>query len=190
MFTGIVETKGKVADRLDGALVISSTLLAEVPIGASVSISGACLTVVETSPEGARFDVVPETFARTSLGGLRPGDEVNLELAMPATGRFDGHIVQGHVDGTGQVVSLDSGTDGVRLTISARPDLIAQIVEKGSITIDGVSLTVTGVNQDSFEVALIPHTLELTTLGSLSSGDTVNLETDILAKYVARLVGK
>lgn len=181
---------GKVSDLEGGSLTVDAPLLVDAPIGASVAVNGACLTVVETSSTGARFDVIPETFARTSLGALDIGDQVNLELAMPAAGRFDGHIVQGHVDGTGTVVEFGTGPEGTELTIGAEPELLVQIVEKGSITLDGVSLTVVEVSDTAFKVALIPHTLELTTLGSLQPGDRVNLETDILAKYVAKLVNR
>ncbi len=190
MFTGIIEEKGKVAGLGEGGatLVISAPGLASAPVGSSVAINGVCLTVVETTDTGARFDVVAETLSRTNLGGLAVGDEVNLERAMSADGRFDGHIVQGHVDGTGSVVGLESGESGVILTIAPHRHLLEQIVEKGSITVDGVSLTVSSVTPTMFAVALIPHTLELTTLGSLEAGDAVNLETDVIAKYVQRLM--
>jgi riboflavin synthase len=191
MFTGIIEEKGKVAAISDQgrSLVVAATVLADAPIGSSVTVNGVCLTTVETTDLGGRFDVVPETLARTNLGSLGVGDEVNLERAMAADGRFDGHIVQGHVDDTGTVVDLETGPDGVVLTVAPPEHLMSQIVEKGSITIDGASLTISSVTPTTFAVALIPHTLELTTLGSLDKGDTVNLETDVIAKYVHRLVG-
>jgi len=191
MFTGIIEEKGKVASLADGgaSLVIAASGLTRAPIGSSVAVNGACLTVVETTDTGARFDVVSETLARTNLRRLAVGDEVNLERPMAADGRFDGHIVQGHVDGTGAVVSLESGASGVILTIAPPEQVMDQIVEKGSITVDGVSLTVSSLTPTSFAVALIPHTLEMTTLGSLGVGDPVNLETDVIAKYVQRLMG-
>jgi riboflavin synthase len=191
MFTGIIEQRGKVSEVRDGGslLVVSAPTVADVAVGGSVSVNGVCLTVVETNDEGARFDVVPETLARTTLGGLVRGDEVNLELPMPANGRFEGHIVQGHVDGTGIVAGLTQGDQGVILSIEAPPDLMSAIVEKGSITVDGVSLTVAAVTSSRFEVALVPHTLEVTTLGARRPGDRVNLEVDIIAKYVARILG-
>lgn len=191
MFTGIIEEKGKVAVLEHGgsSLVIAAPRLAGAPVGSSVAVNGVCLTVVEATGKGARFDVVAETLRRSNLGSLSVGDQVNLELALAADGRFDGHIVQGHVDGQGTVDGVESGGAGVTLTISAPGHLMSQIVEKGSITIDGVSLTVASVARDTFSVALIPHTLELTTLGALEPGDTVNLETDVIAKYVQRLVG-
>ena len=188
MFTGIVEATGKVANVGDGALAVSSPLLSGAPLGASVSINGVCLTIVENADGTARFDVVPETLDRTNLGGLDIGDLVNLELAMPATGRFDGHVVQGHVDGVGEVVSFVAEEGRVTLTVAPPAELMNHIAEKGSITIDGVSLTVAGVGEGTFSVALIPHTLESTTLGSVAEGDAVNLETDVIAKYVERIL--
>ncbi len=188
MFTGIVEATGKVTEVGDGSLVVDSPLFAGTRVGDSISINGVCLTAVDVGGDSIRFDVVPETLSRTGLGSLGLGDLVNLERAMPATGRFDGHIVQGHVDGTGTVISLDEGDGGVVLTIAAPPQLMSHIAVKGSITVDGVSLTVAGIESDRFWVALIPHTLESTTLGSTEAGDTVNLETDVFAKYVERLL--
>jgi riboflavin synthase len=188
MFTGIVEATGKVAAVGDGRLIVASPLLADAPIGASVSVAGVCLTVVEHSDAGTRFDVVPETLDRTTLGGLEVGSQVNLELAMPATGRFDGHVVQGHVDGVGSVEAFAEEEGRVTLTIRPPSRLLSHIAEKGSIAIDGVSLTVAGVSGDTFSVALIPHTLEMTTLGGLAPGDRVNLETDVIAKYVERIL--
>lgn len=189
MFTGIIEQKGKISGHSDGgsSLTIAADILADSSVGASVAVNGACLTVVEQTADGTRFDVIPETLSRTNLGSLHIGDEVNLERAMPANGRFEGHIVQGHIDGTGVVAALTSDSGVVELEISAPPHLIDQVVEKGSITIDGVSLTVASVSATRFVVALIPHTLEVTTLGSLTQGDLVNLETDILAKYVEKI---
>lgn len=190
MFTGIIEQVGMVAGATsgEGALAIVAPLLVGLDIGASVAVNGVCLTIVESTSDGARFDVVPETRSRSTLGGFEHGHQVNLELPMAADGRFDGHMVQGHVDGMGEVISLRHGEDGVVLTIAPPPELLDQIVEKGSITVDGVSLTVARVGQYRFDVALIPHTLEVTTLGSLKPGDRVNLETDIVAKYVRRII--
>ncbi|MFO7300276.1 MAG: riboflavin synthase [Actinomycetes bacterium] len=188
MFTGIVEATGEVVASGEGRLVVDSPLLAGSAIGASISVSGVCLTVVDNDGGRAAFDVVPETLDRTTLGGLRPGDRVNLERAMPAHGRFDGHIVQGHVDGVGVVVSLDREDERVTLTIEPPPRLMPHIAEKGSIAIDGVSLTVAGVGEATLSVALIPHTLEITTLGRLAVGDRANLETDVIAKYVERIL--
>jgi riboflavin synthase len=190
LFTGIIQQRGKIVDPpgAGSRLRVSADMLGGLPLGASVAVNGACLTVVETTGDTASFDVVPETLERTTLGSIEAGDEVNLELPMAAEGRFDGHMVQGHVDGLGEVVSLRKDGGEVVLTIGAPEPLIEQIVEKGSIAVDGVSLTVTRVGQYRFDVALIPHTLELTTLGSLRPGDRVNLETDMIAKYVQRII--
>jgi len=143
---------------------------------------------VEAGDGQLAVDIVPETLARSTLGSLVPGGKVNIERPMRADGRFDGHIVQGHVDGVGTVreVSVDGG--GVVMRVGAPEELMPYVVEKGSITIDGVSLTIAGLSEGGFDVALIPHTLEVTTLGLLKPGDTVNLEMDVLAKYVERLL--
>lgn len=192
MFTGIVEQTGEITDlsviETGRRLVLSARDLRPMPIGASIAVAGVCLTVVEAGEGVISVDVVPETLARTNLGDLEPGDRVNLERAMPADGRFDGHIVQGHVDGIGLVQSVQSDDNGVTVTIEPAESLLPYVVEKGSMTVDGVSLTVSGLGDFWFSVALIPHTLEVTTLGSLEPGDTVNLEVDVVAKYVERLL--
>lgn len=193
MFTGIVEqvaevrTVGETAAGRRLALALPS-VPDELEIGDSVSVAGVCLTVVGVNGGGMEVDVIPESLDRTTLGFLGPGDRVNVELAMPAAGRFDGHLVQGHVDGVGTVRDLIRGDNGVSMTIEARRDLMRYIVEKGSITVDGVSLTVAGLGESTFDVALIPHTLAVTTLGLLEAGARVNLEVDVLAKYVERLM--
>ena len=193
MFTGIIEELGEVVaveSRGDSAVLVvrASLVAADVPHGASVAVNGVCLTVI--GAEGARlsFDVMAETLKRSVIGALRPGERVNLERAVRADGRLDGHIVQGHVDGTGVVVTRTPGDawDLVRFGLPA--ELGRYVAEKGSIAVDGVSLTVTGVGDDWFEVGLIPETLRATTLGAKQPGDAVNLEVDVLAKYVARLV--
>ena len=193
MFTGIIEELGEVVDvqsRGDSAvLVVRASLVAsDVAHGASIAVNGVCLTVV--GAEGARlsFDVMAETLKRSVIGVLRAGERVNLERAVRADGRLDGHIVQGHVDGTGVVISRTPGDawDLVRFGLPA--ELSKYVAEKGSIAVDGVSLTVTAVGDDWFEVGLIPETLRATTLGAKQPGDPVNLEVDVLAKYVARLV--
>ena len=179
MFTGLVRAKGRVASFDNGRLVVESTVDAD--IGDSVAVNGVCLTVVERSDGALAFDVVAETLARTKpfVG------EANLEPSLRAGDPMGGHVVQGHVDGVGRVRSL--GADG-RLVVEAGDELLAYVVEKGSIAVDGVSLTVASVHRDAFEVALVPHTLEVTTLGQLREGDLVNLEVDVLAKYVERIV--
>lgn len=192
MFTGIVEQIGTVKDVSDHRegkrLVISGTDLGELAVGASIAVNGVCLTAVAVDPSEVTLDLVPETLSRTTLAEAGAGDPVNLERPMPANGRFDGHVVQGHVDAIGRVVAVEKGDEGTVVVISAPEQLMPYVVEKGSITVDGVSLTVASVSETSFRVALIPHTLEITTLGLRNSGDAVNLETDIIAKYVERLL--
>ncbi len=182
MFTGLVREVGKVASFEAGRLVVEAQTAAE--IGDSIAIDGVCLTVVEAGSGSLAFDVVPETVARVKLFG----DRVNVEPALRAGDPLGGHQVQGHVDGTGTVASVESTEDGVRIRVEAAPGLLRYCVEKGSITVDGVSLTVAAVDDTGFEVALIPHTLEVTTLGDVAAGDDVNLETDVLAKYVEKLL--
>jgi riboflavin synthase len=193
LFTGIVETMGAVvALESEGDLLriaIEAGPVAEgVRIGDSIAVNGGCLTV--TAIDGARlaFEAIRETQQRTALGDLGPGSKVNLERALRADGRLDGHIVQGHVDGVGSVRALERVGDDVRLSVECGAELADAMVEKGSVSIDGVSLTVAGVSDTGFEVALIPHTLEVTTLGELKTGDRVNLEADVLGKYVKRYV--
>lgn len=193
MFTGIVEQVGTVTTlqqtETGSRLVIAAEGLADIDEGASLAVNGVCLTAVVPQPGEVSLDLVPETLVRTSLGQLAEGDLVNLERAMGVAGRFDGHIVQGHVDGTGVVSAIDRSPDGgVSMEFETEETLAQYVVEKGSITVDGVSLTVTGVTEHHFSVALIPHTLEVTTLGLRKVGDVVNLETDVLAKYVERIL--
>lgn len=191
MFTGIVEHAGRVLGvdlaRDVARLRIDVGPLAEgVRLGDSVAVNGACLTVAAIDGAALRFDAVRETLERTALGALRAGDRVHLERAMRADGRFDGHIVQGHVDGIGRVRALARDGDDVRLDVDCEPGFADWLVEKGSVAIDGVSLTVVGVDERSFHVVLIPHTLERTTLGERAPGSPVNLEADVLGKYVKR----
>ncbi len=192
MFTGIVEQVGEVVSVTQHetyvAVTVSGAELDEVAVGASISVNGVCLTAVDVGRSVVVFNVIPETLDRSNLGQLEEGSAVNLERPMPASGRFDGHIVQGHVDGVGTVTQLSDGAAGTVLTITPPKDLLSLIVEKGSITVDGVSLTVSGLTDGSFSVALIPHTLRATTLGLRQPGDVVNLEVDVLAKYVERLL--
>ncbi|MFO7547273.1 MAG: riboflavin synthase [Acidimicrobiia bacterium] len=193
MFTGIVETTGEILSvgATDGGVHLSITApgVAEgLRVGASISVNGTCLTAVTIAVPAFEVDVVAETLARTNLGGLAAGDRVNLERAMPAGGRFDGHIVQGHIDGIGTISSITSEGSSWRMSIETPRSLLRHVVEKGSIAVDGVSLTVAAVTEIGFEVALIPHTLAETTLGDRAVGDRVNLEVDILAKYVERLL--
>jgi riboflavin synthase len=184
MFTGIVEESGRVVAR-DGARlrIGASKVLDDVSIGASIAVNGCCLTAVAFGDDWWDADVSDETFSRTSLGSLAPGDAVNLERPVRPVDRLGGHIVQGHVDAVGEVV--DPVPD---LRIRLAPELLRYVVEKGSITVDGVSLTVVDVLADGFTVAVIPHTAEVTTLGARRPGDPVNLEVDVMAKYAERLL--
>jgi riboflavin synthase len=191
LFTGIVEAVGRVeameprGDLL--RLVLEAPSLVEgTRIGDSVAVNGACLTVVLIEGTRLAFDAVQETLQRTGLGDLRPGARVNLERALRAGGRLDGHLVQGHVDATGRVARLERQGEDVRLFVDCGPGFAELLVEKGSVAIDGVSLTVVGVRQDGFDVALIPHTLRETTLGERRPGDRLNLEADVLGKYVKK----
>ena len=191
MFTGIIEELGTIRRVGPGSLELAAhTVLEGTKLGDSIAVNGVCLTVTALSPAGFTADVMPETFRRTGLGGLHPGSQVNLERAMAADGRFGGHIVTGHIDGTGTVTSLRREGNAVWVTISAPPELLSGIVEKGSIAMDGISLTVAAVTDRDFSVSIIPHTGGHTTLLDRKAGDTVNLETDILGKYVARLLGR
>ena len=192
MFTGLIEAVGHVEEvqTVAGAvrLRIRTALAPEMRPGDSLAVNGVCLTATVVEAEQILADIGPETLRVTTLGSMRPQQLVNLERAMRADARFGGHFVQGHVDGTGTVASVDTTEDGVRIRIEAGSELLRYCVEKGSITVDGVSLTVAAIDETGFEVALIPHTLEVTTLGELSAGDDVNLETDVLAKYVEKLL--
>ncbi len=192
MFTGIVEELGTVAalERLDDAarITIDCGLLDDVRTGDSIAVNGCCLTVTEHDGRRWTADVMQESLDRTSLGSLGEGDQVNLERAMLVSARLGGHIVQGHVDGFGTIVARRPSEHWEILEISLPPGLAPLLVEKGSIAVDGVSLTVVTVDDESFTVSLIPETLARTTLGTRSVGDRVNLEVDVVAKHVARLV--
>jgi len=196
VFTGIVERKARitrlepVAGRVELEVEIGADLAAEVRIGDSISLSGACLTVVGVRGACARFQVVPESLRMTSLGGRAVGAELNLERAMRADARLDGHIVQGHVDGVGTVRELRADGDDRMVRIECAPELAAQLVPKGSIAVEGVSLTAVAPDATGFWVALIPHTRVITTLGALAPGQTVNLELDVLGKYVFRYLAQ
>ena len=187
MFTGIVEAVGKVAESSAARLVIESGM-EELTTGQSIAVNGVCLTVTEPRQGVFTADISDETARRTSLGSLRPGSRVNLERAMPAAGRFGGHIVQGHVDGVATVDRIRQMPGSVAMSFTLPEGLARYLVEKGSVTVDGVSLTVASLATGCFSVALIPHTLQSTTLGTKVPGDLVNLEVDVLAKYVERLL--
>jgi riboflavin synthase len=191
MFTGIVETVGIIekveqGDDLTRLVVGAESIADGVKLGDSVAVNGGCLTVTSLLDGRFAFEAIPETMERTNLGDLKVGSRVNLERAMRAGDRLDGHIVQGHVDGVGTVRAVIQDGNDVRLQIDCDPELADCVVEKGSIAIDGVSLTVSALLPSGFEVALIPHTLEVTTLSDRQIHDRVNLEADVLGKYVKR----
>ena len=189
MFTGIVSAIGTVAESGNGRLVIKHAGTAgALKIGGSVAVNGCCLTVVRKAAGAFHADVVPETLRRTNLGALQPGSHVNLELPVSPTSMLDGHLVQGHVDATASVQAVETEVTGRELTIDLPAELTQFIVEKGSIAVDGVSLTVAGIGlpRGTFRVALIPHTLGVTIAGEYTAGVTVNLEADVLARYVVR----
>ncbi len=193
MFTGIIEEMGTVR-RLNQSpnrceLELSASKVLEgTQIGDSIAVNGVCLTVIRLGVEHFTADVMPETLRRSNLGQLKPGSKVNLERAMAANGRFGGHIVAGHIDGTGKILAMQPEGNAVLVTISATPELLRYVVEKGSIAIDGISLTVAKVSHTDFTVSLIPHTGEETTLLKHRPGEIVNLETDIIGKYVEKLM--
>jgi riboflavin synthase len=193
MFTGIVREVGRVVSADGGES--GRTLVVEAPetaastaVGDSVSIGGVCLTAESVDAGRIRFHAVTETLRRTSLGRLAPGGEVNVEPALRAGEPLGGHVVQGHVDGLGRISSVEWEGDGLRVVVEASPEILRYCVEKGSITVDGVSLTVAELLEDALAVALVPHTLSATTLRDLAPGQAVNLEVDVLAKYVERLL--
>jgi riboflavin synthase len=192
MFTGLIEDIGKIESLEsgdDGARVqIATRLAAEIATGDSVAVNGVCLTATAVDADGFETEAMNQTLTVTALGALDSGDSVNLELAMKASDRLGGHIVQGHADGTGTVTAIEDDGFARRLRIGLGPDLIRYVVEKGSIALNGVSLTVSALGQDWVEISLIPETLERTTLGETAVGDKLNIECDVVAKYVERLM--
>lgn len=193
MFTGIVEEVGTIARIQKGAHsavldIEASTVLEGSKIGDSIAVNGVCLTVTSLRPQGFTADVMHETLNRSSLAQLKSGSRVNLERAMAANGRFGGHIVAGHVDGLGKIAKIQRDDNAVWYTIQAQPSILRYIVEKSSITIDGISLTVAKVTDDSFSISAIPHTVRVTVLRDRQVGDVVNLENDIIGKYVEKLL--
>jgi riboflavin synthase len=195
MFTGIVEELGEVVYLTDAGgdaavLAVRGPLVAsDARHGDSISVNGVCLTVIDNVDGVFSADVMGESLRRSSLGALRPGSHVNLERAATVGSRLGGHLVQGHVDGVGRVVAREPADEWEVLRFSLPPELARYVVEKGSITVDGVSLTVMAVTDDTFDVGLIPTTLKLTVLGSKAVGDPVNLEVDVIAKYVEKMLG-
>ncbi len=189
MFTGIIEEVGRVKGLESSRLTVEASLvLGDTRVGDSISVNGACLTVVSMNAGSFSIDVTPETLRRTNLGPLRPGDGVNLERPLAVGDRLGGHIVQGHVDGTGEVLSITPEGDSLLMRFQAPKALMRYVVEKGFIAVDGASLTIVDCDERSFSISLIPYTRDHTTLGSRRVGDVVNLETDILARQVERLM--
>ncbi len=191
MFTGIIEEIGKLKKIQTGAdscvLTISANLiLSDMHIGDSIAVNGTCLTVCKFDNTCFSADVMPETLRRTNLGKLSSGSPVNLERAMSANGRFGGHIVSGHIDGTGNIKNFTKENNAIWVTISAKPELLNYMILKGSITIDGISLTIAKISEQDFSVSVIPHTRQQTTLLSKKIGDIVNLECDMIAKYIEK----
>ena len=194
MFTGIVEEKGKIKHLstagTSGTIAIKAKkVLERTQIGDSIAVNGICLTVTSLQPDGFTADVMAETMRRSSLGTLKAGSSVNLERAMAADGRFGGHIVSGHIDGTGVIQSMIREENAIWVKIATAPEILHLIVEKGSICIDGISLTVAKITNTDFSVSVIPHTGEETTLLEKNPGDLVNLENDVIGKYVEKLLG-
>jgi riboflavin synthase len=193
MFTGIVEEMGwvhRIEERPAGRRfwIAADRVMEDADVGCSIAVSGVCLTVVGVEPGRFSMEAVPETLDRTTLGGLRVGDPVNLERPLTLEQRLGGHLVQGHVDGVGEVLDVVPEGDGTRVTIGIPPPLRRYVAEKGSLAVDGVSLTVANAEPDRCDVALIPHTLKVTTAGGYARGTRVNLEVDLLARYIARLL--
>lgn len=193
MFTGIVEEVGVVKSIRRGSSsavleIAAKTVLEDIHLGDSIAVNGVCLTATSFTGGSFTADVMHETLDRSSLASLRPGSRVNLERAMAADGRFGGHIVAGHVDGVGTVVKTERDDNAVWYTVAAGPEVLRYVVEKGSVTIDGISLTVARVGPDSFAISAIPHTVAVTVLQDRKPGDKVNLETDIIGKYVEKLL--
>jgi riboflavin synthase len=187
MFTGIVVEQGEVVEPPPRLVLRAPQTASDAALGDSVAIDGCCLTVVAIEGDRLSFDAVPETLRRTTLGRLRPGALVNLEPALRAGDRMGGHVVQGHVDAVGSLASAEPEEDAVNMTFRAPEEVLRYVIEKGSISVNGVSLTVTAFDDESFSVSVIPHTRAVTNLGRLAAGDEVNLEADLFGKYVERL---
>lgn len=189
MFTGIIEEVGKLKNFDGGRIEVNcAKILDDVEIGNSISTNGICLTVTNFGKDFFTADVMPETVRKTSLGELQVGGAVNLERALKTDGRFDGHIVSGHIDGTGKILSIRPEGNAIFVDISAQSNILRQIAAKGSVAIDGISLTVVDASTDKFSVSMIPHTLNVTNFKFKRVGSLVNIETDILAKYIDRLL--
>ena len=194
MFTGIIEEIGIVKSVTKGAKSFSMLITADVVTsglrqGDSVSTNGACLTVTGLSQKSFTVDVMPETMRKTNLGLLKPGNPVNLEPALMLSSRLGGHLVSGHIDGTGVIRQVKNEDNAVWITVTAGPEILRYMIEKGSVALDGISLTVVHVNEQTFDVSLIPHTMAVTTLRDKQPGDTLNIECDMVAKYIEKFTG-
>ena len=190
MFTGIVEELGEVKAIGGGKIIIAADkILADSQIGDSIAVNGVCLTVVENTGKEFSADVMPETLRRTSLAELKKGSVVNLERALTLSSRLGGHVVLGHVDGVGKIISLTREKNAVLMKIKAAAEILHYIVEKGSVALDGISLTVAEVTSSDFTVSLIPHSLEVTNLHTKKAGSLINIENDLMGKYVEKLLG-
>ncbi|WP_085506335.1 riboflavin synthase [Thalassobacillus devorans] len=193
MFTGIVEEIGEIqaiTSKTEAMelTITANTIVRDAKLGDSISINGVCLTITDIKNNNLSFDVMPETYHATNLNELKKGSKVNLERAMAADGRFGGHLVSGHIDGKGTIVSKNNRSNAVYYDISLSDDLLGYFVYKGSVAVDGTSLTVFGVSEDTITISLIPHTMEHTVLGAKSVGDSVNIECDMISKYVAHFL--
>lgn len=189
MFTGIIEEVGHIRQIGGGQLAIDcQKVVGDVALGDSIAVNGVCLTVTSFDKNHFTADVMPETVRRTSLAELKKGSPVNLERALTLASRLGGHIVSGHIDGTGEIVAFQEEGNAILMKIAAGPELLRYIVEKGSVALDGISLTVAAVTNKDFMVSLIPHTREVTNLGSKKAGSTINIETDVLGKYVEKML--
>ena len=190
MFTGIIEEVGHIRQMGGGQLAIDCRKVVEdVALGDSIAVNGVCLTVTSFDKNHFTANVMPETVRRTSLSELKKGSPVNLERALTLASRLGGHIVSGHIDGTGKIVAFQEEGNAILMKIAAGPELLRYVVEKGSVALDGISLTVAAVTNKDFTVSLIPHTREVTNLGSKKAGSTINIETDVLGKYVEKMLG-
>ncbi len=189
MFTGIIEEIGKILSITDKKMEISAkTVLTDTRIGDSIAVNGVCLTVTDIKKQSFAADISPETYKVTALDEMKAGDTVNLERAMPANGRFGGHVVTGHIDGIGKVTKLQKLGDFYNLYIEIHPNQTKYTIQKGSIAINGISLTIAEVTNNLIKIAVIPHTFENTSLSEIKCGDNVNIETDIMAKYVEKFL--
>lgn len=193
MFTGIIEEIGTVKNIVKGSRSIKLTIAARkvlenTNLGDSIAVNGVCLTVTALGRDGFTADVMPESMSKTNMGALKPGDRVNLERALTLASRLGGHIVSGHIDGTGEIIAMEKDDNAVRVTLTSVPKVMKYIVPEGSVALDGVSLTVAQLGENDFTVSLIPHTAQVTTLLDKKVGDRLNIENDVVGKYVERLL--